>query len=478
MFRLGEGCEVRGFMIRLYPTPEQVETLGLLEDDLRSCWNWLCKQTEEVLDATRVHAVRVGLVPDPGCRNRHGLPCFPQCDFDGMTPDESEAAKERRSGLIKAWHEALYAATKDTIQWRPPVWEQAKLYGHKYDYQLFASDSYRHHETVKPCAHMYQALVKNFYAKSTGAKRKKPRKRWEAMPLQVRSGTCLEIGGVVPACSGAVEIRPQPFGTRRGKPFYDALVKINGLKILGRLPGRLPAGRVLDGIAVTRQADGWWASVKVEVAVRALPSPNPGKVVGIDVGLKYAIAAFDDGTLVRNAREASFTNMIAGLQSEKDRADDETAKALENKIARLHQKQRKHMRHVIYTEILPKCSDAEIIRVEKLQSKIGQMGTRHMSVMRTIRAMLVERYGDRVQEVDPRYTSQVCSECGHLDKEAWGHDGGPIRHCPECGFRCHRDVNAARNIASGGVVEKVQGVLAARKTKRIGANVAVEGKAA
>ena len=464
-------------MIRLYPTSEQEESLLILEDDLRSCWNWLCKQTEEVLDATRVWAVRERLVPDPGCRNRRGLPCFPQCDFDGMTSDEAKAAKERRSELVKAWHEALYAATKDTIQWRPPVWEQAKLYGHKYDYQLFASDSFRHHETVKPCAHMYQALTKNFYTKSAGTKRKKPRKRWEAMPLQVRSGTCLEIGGVVPACSGA-EVRPQTFGTRRGTPFYNTLVKINGLKILGRLPGRLPAGRVLDGIAVTRQADGWWASVKVEVPVRALPEPAPSKVVGIDVGLKYAIAAFDDGTLVRNAREASFTNMIAGLQSECDRSDEATAKTLENRIARLHQKQRKHMRHVIYTEILPRCEDAEVIRIERLPSKIGQLGTRHMSVMRTIRTMLVERYGDRVQEVDPRYTSQTCSECGHLDKEAWGHDGGPIRHCPACGFRCHRDVNAARNIASGGVVEKVQGALAARKTKRIGDGTASKSKAA
>jgi putative transposase len=483
-----EGCEIRGFMIRLYPTPEQVAELMAPQAALRLCWNWLCKQTDEVLEATRCQAVREGLVPDPGHRTRRGLPCFPPVDFglangvqsdtcnEGMAPDEAHAAKEARSAMIAAWHESLFEATKGKIAWRPRLRDMARDYGLKQDYQMLIKrldweDEARAERGDPPIvrpkqlAWSLQALVKNYYAKSTGAKRKKPRRSFDMMPVQVCSGTCLEIGGRVPTCIG-VDVRPQAFGTRRGAPFYDALVKINGLRIMGRMPGRMPAGRVLDGVAVTKQADGWWASVKVEMPKRVLAPPTPGKIVGIDVGLKYAIAAFDDGTLVRNAREASFTAEIARIKSEGDRGDEAAQRDANERIARMHQKQAKHMRHVVYNEVVAKCADAEVIRIEKLCPKIGQMGTRHMSVMRLVRSMLVERYGDRVQEVDPRYTSQVCSDCGHLDKEAWGHEGGPIRTCPQCGFRCHRDVNAARNIARGGVMAKVKGPLATHENKR------------
>jgi putative transposase len=48
--------------------------------------------------------------------------------------------------------------------------------------------------------------------------------------------------------------------------------------------------------------------------------------------------------------------------------------------------------------------------------------------------------------VDPAYTSQGCSACGHVDKT----DQAGFA-CTSCGFAEHADVNAARNIASRGV---------------------------
>jgi len=467
---LQDGCEIRGFLIRLYPLQEQLQRLDELQIPLRICWNWMVQQVEEPLDAAKCQAVREGLVPDPGYRSRKGVPCLPTiASFDGMTPDESKASKRRRAELSNAWNDAVYTAMRDRIVWRPYLRDTAKEFGLRQDYQMLSKVLEWHGWTgVKPSAHMLQALAENFRTRSIGSKRKKRRKSHEPMPIQVKSGVCLEIGGRVPVCAGALVVRPEAFETRRGRPFYDARVSIGGMKILGRFPGRLPDGRVLQGIALTLHADGWWASVKTEEPVRQLPQPTPGKVVGIDVGLKYAIAAFDDGTLVRNTRDSQFVDAIAKLRSEADRSDEDTKRKADNRIARMHQKQAKHMKHVIYNEVLKKCVDAEVIRIEKLNSKIGQLGTRHMSVMRLVHSMLVERYGlakegGRVEEVDPRYTSQVCSECGSHDKETWGHDDGPIKTCKRCGYRAHRDVNAARNIANGGVVAKVQGPLASRE---------------
>ncbi|MFI6454898.1 RNA-guided endonuclease InsQ/TnpB family protein [Streptosporangium amethystogenes] len=59
------------------------------------------------------------------------------------------------------------------------------------------------------------------------------------------------------------------------------------------------------------------------------------------------------------------------------------------------------------------------------------------------------RQGVAVVHVDPAYTSQACSACGHVDKR--NRPGQATFSCTSCGFAEHADVNAARNIASRGV---------------------------
>ncbi|MHB8360650.1 MAG: transposase, partial [Thermoplasmataceae archaeon] len=45
--------------------------------------------------------------------------------------------------------------------------------------------------------------------------------------------------------------------------------------------------------------------------------------------------------------------------------------------------------------------------------------------------------------VNPKYTSQRCSNCGYIDKN---NRKGSIFHCQNCNFELHADLNAARNI--------------------------------
>ncbi|WP_433425720.1 RNA-guided endonuclease InsQ/TnpB family protein [Microtetraspora malaysiensis] len=59
------------------------------------------------------------------------------------------------------------------------------------------------------------------------------------------------------------------------------------------------------------------------------------------------------------------------------------------------------------------------------------------------------RHGVAVIRVDPAYTSQTCSACGHVDKA--NRTDQATFSCTSCGFAEHADVNAARNIASRGV---------------------------
>jgi len=68
--------------------------------------------------------------------------------------------------------------------------------------------------------------------------------------------------------------------------------------------------------------------------------------------------------------------------------------------------------------------------------------------------LLVRRLQDkapgRVEKVNPAYTSQRCSACGQVDAKS--RKSQAVFACTACGYACHADVNAARNIAAGHAV--------------------------
>lgn len=432
-FEIKSGHEIRGMMIRLYPDKETEECLKALEADARRVWNWLVGQTEDVIKARAAYAMRNGLVPA-----RPETPCY-----DGLTPDESLKIREHFVKMMVEWHMTVHKATKDVVdcQYRT-VKELMAHFGCKYDYQLLQRvDSwYEGQRPVRAGAHFFQALMKNYFSRGVNQRRKKFRKKTDPMPLQVRSGGCFEVGN---------------FG-KRGKAhsagagdFYNCRVSFNGLKIRGRLPGKNPDGRVLEGVSITQRAGSWWASIKVEVPVRQLPEPVPGTVIGIDVGLDF-IAAMSDGRRIKNNRAKMLADRIAGAQKRcaDYRVQGHPIDKLEKMSWRLSMSAARHTRHEIYNRILKPLEEVETIKIEALSSKIGQMGSKKVSAMRLVRSMLVERFGSRVREVEPHYTSQECSQCGHRSKESWSYEHGRIGECPACGFRCDRDVNAARNIAA------------------------------
>lgn len=56
-----------------------------------------------------------------------------------------------------------------------------------------------------------------------------------------------------------------------------------------------------------------------------------------------------------------------------------------------------------------------------------------------------EEAGIKVIKVDPRYTSQRCSRCGHIAKE--NRKTQELFECVNCGFKCNADYNASQNIS-------------------------------
>jgi len=80
-------------------------------------------------------------------------------------------------------------------------------------------------------------------------------------------------------------------------------------------------------------------------------------------------------------------------------------------------------------------------------------------IMRSAWGLLVRRLEDkasgRVEKVNPAFTSQRCSACGHI--AAGSRESQALFCCVACGYACNADVNAARNIAAGHAVTAREG---------------------
>ena len=89
-------------------------------------------------------------------------------------------------------------------------------------------------------------------------------------------------------------------------------------------------------------------------------------------------------------------------------------------------------------------------------------------ILRSGWGLLVRRLEDkargRVERVKPHFTSQRCLACGRVDSES--RESQARFACTACGFVCHADLNAARNIAAGHAVTARGGNGAARPVNR------------
>jgi putative transposase len=63
---------------------------------------------------------------------------------------------------------------------------------------------------------------------------------------------------------------------------------------------------------------------------------------------------------------------------------------------------------------------------------------------------LAQKAAGRVEYINPAFTSQRCSACGTIDRQA--RESQAVWRCRSCGYAANADRNAARNIAAGHAV--------------------------
>ncbi len=101
-------------------------------------------------------------------------------------------------------------------------------------------------------------------------------------------------------------------------------------------------------------------------------------------------------------------------------------------------------------------------------TKVRQKAALNRGILRSGWGRLIRRLEEkapgRIEKVNPGFTSQRCSACGHVD--ARSRESQAVFACTACGFACNADVNAARNIAAGHAVTARGGLGVTRPVNR------------
>ena len=222
---------------------------------------------------------------------------------------------------------------------------------------------------------------------------------------------------------------------------------------------------------VTRdQAGRWYLAFAVIPA--PVPAPGNGEVVGVDRGVAVS-AALSTGELLHApslmARERTRMRRLERKLARARRGSNRRGR-VRHTIARLRAREmdrRKDWAEKASTDIARRF---DMIRVEELRIRnmtrsakgtaqdpgrnVRAKSGLNREIMRSGWGLLVRRLEEkapgRVEKINPAFTSQRCSACGHVDAKS--RESQARFCCTACGFADNADVNAARNIAAGHAV--------------------------
>ena len=202
------------------------------------------------------------------------------------------------------------------------------------------------------------------------------------------------------------------------------------------------------------------------------PLADPAGFLGVDLGIAN-IATTDDGVRhcgrYLNRQRHRARHLRAKLQAK----GTKSAKRLLRKRARTEARFAADTNHVIAKRIVTVAErTGRGIALEDLTGIRGRVRLRKPQRV-TLHSWAFAQLGQHVAYkaalagvpvvyVDPAYTSQMCSACGHISKK--NRPDQATFCCTSCGFAEHADVNAARNIASRGVADWAVSHAAARGT--------------
>jgi putative transposase len=243
---------------------------------------------------------------------------------------------------------------------------------------------------------------------------------------------------------------------RKAITFRDGK-NIGTLKLKGTYDLNYYDIKQIKRVRLVRRADGYYAQLAIDAYVR-VESNLTGKMVGLDLGLKFFIADNEGNTepcpqfYRKSEKQLNRANRKKSKKFKRGaKPQSKNYHKARNRYARKHlevSRQRKeYCKRVAYSVI----QSNDLVAYEDLNVK-GLVKNRRLAKSisdagwSTFRQWL-EYFGFKYRKVTiavpPYNTSQNCSSCGKKVKKSLS---TRTHVCPHCGFIEDRDVNAAINI--------------------------------
>ncbi len=240
------------------------------------------------------------------------------------------------------------------------------------------------------------------------------------------------------------------YSQQPGFKFTDKGLKLSKIGII-KIKLHRPAQGEVKTCTIKREIDRWYAcfSCQANFLIKSVPQ----RTIGIDMGITH-YAYLSNGKTVDNPRHLTTSEeklkRVQRKLSRRQRGSKNRNKQ-RIKVAKVHRKikdQRGDFLHKLSRRIVNSFS---FIAVENLA--ITNMVKNHY-LAKSIAdaswgqflnylAYKVEETGSKVVRVNPKGTSQICSQCDNLVPKSLS---VRVHKCPYCGINLDRDYNSALNI--------------------------------
>ncbi len=228
---------------------------------------------------------------------------------------------------------------------------------------------------------------------------------------------------------------------------------------------------------ITRDRAGRWY-IAFAAIPPPIPAPGTGELVGVDRGVTVSAALSTGELLTCPGHSDQEQERVEHLQRRLARCHPGSNRQRRAKaaIAKLFARAADRRRDWVEKTSTDLARRFDVIRVEDL--RVAQMTRRPMprpdpeqlgaylanrrrAKARLNRGILANGWGlllqrlehkaaGRVEKINPAFTSQTCSVCGHCARE--NRESQAVFRCVACGHQANADVNAAVNIAAGRAV--------------------------
>ncbi|MDA2805348.1 RNA-guided endonuclease InsQ/TnpB family protein [Nocardiopsis suaedae] len=301
---------------------------------------------------------------------------------------------------------------------------------------------------ARKVAGAYATLEANLAAGNYGRRGSKRRTRAEDTPVRFRKDSAQPFDDR--CLSWQVDARAVSIWTVRGR-----------LKGLGFVCSPEQAKMLTEyrkgESDLVRRGNNWYLYATCEVP--EAEEYTPDGFLGVDLGIAN-IATTSDGAIHSGKRTNNVRHRHRRLRRRLQRKGTRSAKRVLRRLSGRERRFAADTNHRISKRIVTEAQrTSRGIALEELggirkrvRLRKPQRVTLHswsFAQLGSYIAYKAKRAGVPVEYVDPAYTSQGCSACGHTDKG--NRPAQATFSCTSCGFAEHADVNAARNISSRGV---------------------------